>query len=293
MSKREWLAPYLLLSLTWGLSFMFIEIALPVFSPFGIAFLRNVLGAIVLWSYLIYKKIQIPRDKSIFGWIFLIGLCSNIIPVVIVPFAQTRVTSSLTGIVNAMSPIFAVIFTLLIFRHEKIKPMQFFGIALAFFGVAVVFGIWNLESAPWWAYLFLLIAVTSFGLVAPIIAKFISPKNYPPVALATIQVTIAAIVLLPSFVLYGFNSYSFSVGPIVAILIIGIFSTGFAFTWNYTIVSRVGSSVAATVNFVTPIVSVIAGVLVLNEPLTWNEPIGGLIVIIGNVITQRSRAARV
>ena len=115
----------------------------------------------------------------------------------------------------------------------------------------------------------------------------------PPVALATIQVTIAAIVLLPSFVLYGFNSYSFSVGPVIAILVIGIFSTGFAFTWNYTIVSRVGSSVAATVNFVTPIVSVIAGVLVLSEPLTWNEPIGGLIVIIGNVITQRSRAARV
>ena len=116
MQTRRWLAPYLLLSLTWGLSFMFIEIALPVFSPFGIAFIRNLLGAAVLWSYLFYKKISIPRDRSVFGWIFLIGLCSNIIPVVIVPFAQTEVTSSLTGIINAMSPIFAVIFTLLLFK---------------------------------------------------------------------------------------------------------------------------------------------------------------------------------
>lgn len=271
---------------------MFIELALPVFSPFGIAFVRNVLGALVLWSYLFYKKISIPRDKSIFGWIFLIGLCSNIIPVVIVPFAQTQVTSSLTGIVNAMSPIFAVIFTLLLFKHEPVKPLQIFGILLAFFGVAVVFGIWDIESAPWWAYLFLLIAVTSFGLVAPIIAKYISPKNYPPVVLATIQVSIAAVVLLPTFILYGFNSYDFSFESIFAMAIIGIFSTGFAFAWNYRVVSLVGSSVAATVNFVTPIVAVLAGVIVLSEPLTWNEPIGGAIVILGNAITQRARANR-
>lgn len=290
MTSRRWLAPYLLLSLTWGLSFMFIEIALPVFSPFGIAFIRNLLGAAVLWSYLFYKKISIPRDKSVFGWIFLIGLCSNIIPVVIVPFAQTEVTSSLTGITNAMSPIFAVIFTLLLFKHEPVKPMQIFGILLAFFGVAVVFGIWDIESAPWWAYLFLLIAVTSFGLVAPIIAKYIAPKSYPPVALATIQVTMAAIVLLPTFLLYGFNSYNFSIGPVLAIVIIGVFSTGFAFTWNYRIIALVGSSVAATVNFVSPIVAVLAGVALLNEPLTWNEPVGGVIVILGNAITQRSRA---
>jgi drug/metabolite transporter (DMT)-like permease len=269
---------------------MFIEIALPVFSPFGIAFIRNLLGALVLWGYLFYKKISIPRDRSVFGWIFLIGLCSNIIPVVIVPFAQTQVTSSLTGIINAMSPIFAVIFTLLLFKHEAIKPIQIFGILLAFFGVAVVFGIWDIESAPWWAYLFLILAVTSFGLVAPIIAKYISPKNYPPVALATIQVTIAAVVLLPTFIFKGFNSYDFSLGPILAISVIGIFSTGFAFAWNYQIVSLVGSSVAATVNFVTPIVAVIAGVLVLNEPITWNEPVGGAIVILGNAITQRARA---
>ena len=292
MKSRKWLAPYLLLSLTWGLSFMFIEIALPVFSPFGIAFVRNVLGAMVLWGYLFYKKISIPRDRSVFGWIFLIGLCSNIIPVVIVPFAQTQVTSSLTGIINAMSPIFAVLFTILLFKHEPVKPMQIFGILLAFFGVAMVFGIWDIESAPWWAYLFLLIAVSSFGLVAPIIAKYIAPKKYPPVALATIQVTIAAVVLLPTFILYGFNSYDFSLAPILAIAIIGIFSTGFAFAWNYRIVALVGSSVAATVNFISPIVAVVAGVVILNEPLTWNEPVGGVIVILGNAITQRARISK-
>jgi len=292
LKSRKWLAPYLLLSLTWGLSFMFIEIALPVFSPFGIAFVRNVLGAMVLWGYLFYKKISIPRDRSVFGWIFLIGLCSNIIPVVIVPFAQTQVTSSLTGIINAMSPIFAVLFTILLFKHEPVKPMQIFGILLAFFGVAMVFGIWDIESAPWWAYLFLLIAVSSFGLVAPIIAKYITPKNYPPVALATIQVTIAAVVLLPTFILYGFNSYDFSLAPILAIAIIGIFSTGFAFAWNYRIIALVGSSVAATVNFISPIVAVVAGVVILNEPLTWNEPVGGVIVILGNAITQRARISK-
>jgi drug/metabolite transporter (DMT)-like permease len=109
--------------------------------------------------------------------------------------------------------------------------------------------------------------------------------------LATIQVTTAAVVLLPTFIAYGFNSYEFSYGPILAITVIGFFSTGFAFAWNYQIVSLVGSSVAATVSFVTPIVAVLAGVLVLSEPLSWNEPLGGAIVILGNAITQRAHKA--
>ena len=97
------------------------------------------------------------------------------------------------------------------------------------------------------------------------------------------------VVLFPTFILFGFNSFEFSWPPVFAILVIGIFSTGFAFAWNYRIVSLVGSSVAATVNFVSPIVAVIAGVIVLNEPLTWNEPVGGAIVILGNAITQKAR----
>jgi len=92
--------------------------------------------------------------------------------------------------------------------------------------------------------------------------------------------------------LYGFNSYDFSLAPILAIAIIGIFSTGFAFAWNYRIVALVGSSVAATVNFISPIVAVVAGVVILNEPLTWNEPVGGVIVILGNAITQRARISK-
>ena len=69
-------------------------------------------------------------------------------------------------------------------------------------------------------------------------------------------------------------------------LALGIFGSGFAYIWNFHVIKGAGSAIASTVTYITPLVAVVMGLLFLNEPLTWNEPIGGLIVLLGAAISQ-------
>jgi len=69
-------------------------------------------------------------------------------------------------------------------------------------------------------------------------------------------------------------------------LALGILGTGYAYIWNFQILAAAGSAIASSVTYVTPVVAVIVGVLFLSEPVTWNEPIGGAIVLLGAAISQ-------
>jgi drug/metabolite transporter (DMT)-like permease len=72
----------------------------------------------------------------------------------------------------------------------------------------------------------------------------------------------------------------------LSIIALGILGTGIAYIWNFRNMEMAGPSLASTVTYITPLVAVILGFLLLGEPLTWNEPVGGLIVLLGSAIAQ-------
>lgn len=84
----------------------------------------------------------------------------------------------------------------------------------------------------------------------------------------------------------GMNGHALSAHAVLGVLALGIFGSGFAFMWNFRVQVAAGSSIASTVTYLTPVVAVIVGVLFLHEPLTWFEPVGGLIVLSGAAIGQ-------
>jgi drug/metabolite transporter (DMT)-like permease len=69
-------------------------------------------------------------------------------------------------------------------------------------------------------------------------------------------------------------------------LLLGIFGSGIAYIWNFQIIQQAGSAIASSVTYVTPLVAVVAGMIFLGENLTWNEPLGALIVLLGAAIAQ-------
>jgi drug/metabolite transporter (DMT)-like permease len=80
------------------------------------------------------------------------------------------------------------------------------------------------------------------------------------------------------------NEYRF--GPVLAMMALGIFGSGLAYIWNFQIVERAGSSVASSVTYLTPVVAVFIGWIFLGEHISWHEPVGGAIVILGAAISQ-------
>ena len=285
--KKSWLPAYLALGLVWGCSFIFIELGLVFLSPFGVTFVRCALGAITLLIFAKARKVELPKGKSIWKKLWVVAMLLNVVPGVLFAFAQQYITSALAGIINATTPLMTLIFMLLIFREEKIKREQVYGLLIGALGVMTVVGVWKeLGGNQLIGVIALLIAVSCYGASYPYSTRNVIPLGLKPEALATGQLLMATMTLLPLFIFDGFSSDNYETKSIIAMLCLGIFGSGFAYIWNFSVTAAAGSAIGSTVTYITPVVAVIVGWLYLNEEIAWHEPVGALVVIIGALLSQ-------
>ena len=292
--SKGWITSYLALGIVWGASFLFIEKSLTFLTPVGVAFFRCALGALALWVVLLRRKMRINRDYLLFLQLWVMGLLLNVFPGILFAYAQEQVSSILAGIMNALTPIMSILMIMIVFRSERLSFEKVFGIILGFFGVVIVLVVGQtIGQTSASAIIALLLAVLCYGASYPFSSKYIIPRKLSPEILATTQVSLSALTLFPFFLLNGFHSYEISLEALLSILALGVLGTGIAYIWNFRNVELAGPSLASTVTYITPLVAVILGFLLLGEPLTWNEPLGGLIVLIGSAIAQgRVRVVR-
>jgi drug/metabolite transporter (DMT)-like permease len=285
--KNSWVALYLALGVVWGCSFIFIKLGLDFLTPFGVAFGRCALGAVTLLAWAKYKKISLPQSGKLWAHLWVVSLLLNVVPGVFFALAETKVTSILAGIINAVTPLMTLIAIMVVTRDEKPKVYQVIGIGIGFIGVLTVLGAWKgLGDNPFWAVLVLLAAVTCYGFSFPYSRRFIIPHKLPSESIAAAQVTTGAITLLPFYLIDGIARDVYRPGPVFAMLALGIFGSGFAYIWNFRIMDLAGSAIASSVTYLTPVVAVIVGVIFLKENLYWYEPVGALIVLLGAAIGQ-------
>jgi drug/metabolite transporter (DMT)-like permease len=286
-TKSKWLISYILLGITWGMSFLFIKQGLEFLTPIGVAFGRCSLGAITLIIVAKSRKVELPKDPKIWGHLLVVAMLLNVVPGVLFALAETKVTSILAGIINAVTPLMTVLAIILIGRDEKPKRSQLVGLGLGFVGVATVMGIWKgFGENPILYVLMLLAAVTCYGFSFPYSRRFVMPYKLQPTPMATVQLICAATVLLPGYLIDGIAKDEFKPIPLLSMLCLGIFGSGFAYIWNFQIIRDAGSAIASSVTFVTPVVAVIAGIIFLGEKITWYEPVGALIVLFGAAVAQ-------
>jgi drug/metabolite transporter (DMT)-like permease len=287
MKQKSWLPIYLALGLVWGCSFIFIKLGLEFLTPVGVAFGRCALGAMTLLLIVKVRGISLPTDRRTWFILWIVSLLLNVFPGILFAFAEERVTTVLAGIINACTPLSTLIFILFVFRSEKISRHQIFGLVIGGVGVLTVLGIWKgIGSNSAVGAIALLVAITCYGLSFPIIKKYLTPLNLKAEALAASQVTAAAVTLLPFYLIDGIAKNEYRTGPILAMIALGVFGSGLAYIWNFQIVERAGSSIASSVTYLTPLVAVFVGWMFLGEHISWHEPVGGLIILLGAATSQ-------
>ena len=285
--RKSWLPAYLALGVVWGCSFIFIKLGLEFLTPFGVAFGRCALGAITLLIIVKIKKIKLPSDKSTWQKLWILSMLLNVIPGILFAYAEVHVTSVLAGIINATTPLATLIVMLIAFREEKLKVEQIIGLIIGAVGVMVVLGIWHgVGENQLTGVIALLIAVTCYGISFPYTVRNIIPLGLKPEAAATTQLIMAAITLLPFYLFDGISQDYYRPATFLAMLALGILGSGIAYIWNFSIIAAAGSSIASSVTYLTPVVAIIVGWVFLGEALSWYEPVGALLVIIGAAISQ-------
>ena len=286
--SSNWISLYIALGVVWGCSFIFIKLGLEFLTPIGVAFGRVSMGALTLVFWAKYKNIQLPTDKKIWFHLWVVSLLLNVIPGFLFAVAETEVTSILAGIINAVTPLMTLLAIMIVFREEKLKSYQVLGLLLGFIGVLTVLGAWKgLGENPIGAVLALLLAVTCYGFSFPYSRKFVLPRKLQPEALAAVQVSAGALTLLPFYLIDGIAKDEYRPGPVLAMIALGVFGSGFAYIWNFKIMEAAGSAIASTVTYVTPVVAVIVGIIFLGESVAWYEPVGAMIVLLGAAIGQQ------
>jgi len=287
MKQKSWLPIYLALGLVWGCSFIFIKFGLEFLTPVGVAFGRCALGAMTLLLIVKIRGIKLPTDPKTWFILWVVSLLLNVFPGILFAFAEQRVTTALAGIINACTPLSTLIFLFIFFKSEKIAAQHIVGLILGGIGVLTVLGIWKgLGSGSTSGVIALLGAITCYGFSFPIIKKYLTPLKLRAEALAASQVTAGALTLLPFYLINGIAKNEYRPGPIMAMMALGIFGSGLAYIWNFQIVERAGSSIASSVTYLTPVVAVFVGWIFLGEDISWHEPVGGAIVVLGAAISQ-------
>ena len=292
-SSSSWLPAYLILGFVWGCSFIFIKLGLEFLTPFGVAFVRCALGALTLLLIAKWRGYSLPKDPMVRFHLWVVAVLLNVIPGIFYAWAETVVTSVLAGIINAVTPLMTLLAIMAVNRQEKPKAFQVIGLFIGFLGVLTVLGAWNgLGDNPLWAIVVLMSAVTCYGISFPYTRRFVMPYGLKSESIVSMQLLLAAVTLLPFFLFNGVERYEYMPGPLLAMLALGVFGSGLAYLWNFKVMELAGSAIASSVTYLTPVVAIIVGIIFLGEQVTWYEPVGGLIVLLGAAIAQERISLR-
>ena len=269
------------LALLWGSSFLWIKLGLRGFSPALITFARMALGAVVLLAILRWRGLRLPDRATTWGHLAVAALFGNAIPYLLFGLAEQGVSSSTAGVINASTPLWTVLFTVLAYRDHQVARRNAVSLVLGFDGVLLIFSPWRLgtEITTWYG-LACLAAAVSYGISYVYISHFLTRRKIgvlPGAAGQLLCATVITAVALP----FGWQAPDWRADAVIAVAVLGALGTGIAYLLNYRIITDDGPTAASVVTYLLPVVAVILGTIVLQEPLQPQVLIGMAVVLAG------------
>jgi drug/metabolite transporter (DMT)-like permease len=299
LRTAPWQLSFVALGAIWGCSFLFIKLGLASFTPVEVAFGRLAIGATVLLLIARATRTPLPRLRSTWRHLAVVALLFCSVPFTLFAWGETQVSSILAGIINSFTPLMVLAAVLAAFPEQRPGPERVVGLGVGFVGVLVVLGVWNgIGAGELGGVAACLGAVLCYGIAFPYTRRYLAPTGEPPVAIATGQVLLGALFLVPvvaGSALAGGAGVTLPIAPstVLGMLALGALGSGIAYLLSTRIVLQAGATTASSVGYITPLFSVLAGSLVLGEPLAWYQPVGGAVVLVGVAIAQgRIRLSR-
>jgi drug/metabolite transporter (DMT)-like permease len=283
--KKDWLL-FLLPGLIWGASFLFIAEGLEATGPYGVTFVRYLVGFAALAAFPAARQ-SIGRS----GWLGIaaLGLFWMAFPQTLFALAEQRVNTAITGMLNAAVPFFATLVAVFIARRAPARHIVL-GLLVGFVGAPMIAApTASAGGSSTIGVLMILAAVMSYG-VAVNIAR---PLQQRYGALPVIwRAQAIALVLTAPFGVPEVLSARWSLWPVLSLLALGALGTGVAFVLTAVVAGRMGAPVASAIAFLIPPVALLLGVLVRGEEVALISALGAAVCIVGAVLMQRKPAQR-
>ena len=287
MAGKWPLLQFVILAFVWGASFLFIEIGLEGLSPAQVVLGRLCAGAAALGVVCLVTRRKLPSEPVVWAHLAVVSVLLCVAPFLLFSWAEQSIASGLASIYNATTPLMTTLVALVALPQERPTRARLMGLIAGFAGVLLVLGPWRLVGGGSIAgQLACLLATACYGMGFVYLRRFVSPRGLSSLAVATVQVGLGAAIMLVMVPWIATTPVHLTPRIVAAILVLGVAGTGLAYVWNTNLVAAWGAANASTVTYLTPVVGVSLGVLVLAEPVAWNQPVGALVVVAGIAISQ-------
>ena len=289
MSARSW-ALLLTLSVIWGGSFIFNRYALNDFEPLTVVLSRVVIAALALHLVIRMRGLGMPTDWTTWRLWLVMGILNNAIPFTLIVWGQTRITSGLASILNATTPLFAVVLAHFLTSDERMTANRVAGVLLGIVGVMVLVGMDVLDSAGvgTWGKVACLGASLSYAFAGIWGRKL---RENPPLMNAAGQVTCTSIVmvLIALAVDKPWQVRDVAASSGLALLGLGLLSTAVGYMIFFRLLSSAGATNTLLVTLIIPVSALFMSWFLLDEHIRTDDVIGmvligaGLLAIDGRV----------
>ena len=301
MTLRDW-ALLFLLSILWGGSFFFAAVAVRELPPLTVVALRTGIAALVLIAVLRLRDEPLPFAKGAVAAFCVMGLLNNLLPFSLLFWAQTTIPSGLASILNATTPIFAIVVAHVLLADERLAMNKAVGILFGFLGVVVLLGGDVLKGAD----------IATLGMLACLGAAVaygfagVYGRRFKAMALSATQVAFGqlaatTVMMLPIVALFD-SPWELAPPswPVVAsVLALAIVSTALAYVIFFRILASAGAVNVALVTLLVPVSAILLGSLILDEELALRHYAGmaliglGLLAIDGRLAGRLRRQGKI
>jgi len=295
LSGRAW-ADLFVLGLIWGGVFLATRVALDEISVVHSVAHRVIWAALILWIYVLVRRLPVPRDAATWGAFLVMGLLNNLIPFSLLNWSQLYIESGLASIFNATTAVFGVVVAAIFFADERLSLRKSVGVLIGFGGVATTIGLENLLrfDPRSLAQLAAISATLSYAFAGVWARKRLS--HLRPQVAAMGMLTGSAIIILPvAWYLDGPLPMALSLTTWSAIAYYAIVATALAYLLYYRILAMAGSGNLMLVTLIIPPVAILLGAGLRAEALSPNAFAGlgllalGLIVLDGRIFNLLRR----
>ncbi|MGH9213747.1 MAG: DMT family transporter [Acidimicrobiales bacterium] len=277
------------LAFIWGWSFLFIKVAVEGFTPTTVAWLRITLGAAALYLILRHQGRGLETNPVFIRHFAVMAMVASVVPFTLLAWGEQRITSALTAVLNASTPLFTAVFAGLA-GQDRLRPVQVAGLGVGLVGVAVAAGLGaaDVEGSSLAGAAAAIAAGGFYGIGMVYSRRHLTVLS--PLVAAAGQLAAGTVILAPVALVTSMTSgVSLTPSRAASVVLLGVFGTGIAYLLYYRLINDVGPTKTSIVTYLIPVIAVVVGILALDEPFEWRLVLGGVVTVAGIAAVSAGR----
>jgi drug/metabolite transporter (DMT)-like permease len=282
---RRGLALFGLMSVIWGIPYLFIRVAVAEITPATLVFARTAIAAAILLPIAV-ARVDLRAVLARWRWVVAFAAVEIAVPWVMLGSAEQHVSSSLAALLIAGVPLVGTAFALATRSVDRTTRAGVLGLLIGLIGVVAIVGA-DFEASDATALVQIAVVIVGYAIGPAILARRLG--GLPSVGVMALSLGLCALVYLP-IAAVQWPSVMPSANVLASIAILAVVCTACAFLVFAALIVEIGPVRATVITYVNPAVAAVLGVLVLNETFSVAMGIGFALVILGSTLaTRRSR----